>query len=188
MKKQCSVSECDRFAVSRGMCTIHYAEDYRARIDRGEHVRTSNKRVLPCKTLGCEGSVSHHNKSKLCTRCHNNENGCRWAKANPERKQSAANRLKQLNPDRQYLHTIKYKYGLEAADYLKMVQDQEGKCKICRDPPKTRRLDIDHCHETGKVRALICGRCNKIIGHAHDESYRLRLCADYLDTFKKEDE
>ena len=42
---------------------------------------------------------------------------------------------------------------------------------------------VDHNHNTGVVRGLLCFHCNLILGHAKDESARLRAAADYIDAF-----
>jgi hypothetical protein len=44
--------------------------------------------------------------------------------------------------------------------YDRLLGEQGGVCAICGNPPKTRRLHIDHDHKTGKVRGLLCHRCN----------------------------
>ncbi|MEI8051963.1 MAG: endonuclease domain-containing protein [Actinomycetes bacterium] len=51
--------------------------------------------------------------------------------------------------------------GVTPAIYEVMLDDQDGGCAICGRPPKTRRLDVDHDHKTGKVRGLLCHRCNR---------------------------
>lgn len=57
-------------------------------------------------------------------------------------------------------------YGLTVQDYDKMLEEQNGLCAICRqpEPVANRKLSVDHCHETGKIRALLCGPCNKGLG------------------------
>jgi hypothetical protein len=61
-----------------------------------------------------------------------------------------------------YNHAKKLKaYGLTPADYENMLATQNGGCNICRKAPATgRRLHVDHCHKTGRVRGLLCFRCN----------------------------
>jgi len=51
--------------------------------------------------------------------------------------------------------------GISDDDYQQLLEEQEGGCAICGAPPKTRRLSVDHNHRTGKVRGLLCFRCNR---------------------------
>lgn len=57
---------------------------------------------------------------------------------------------------------------------------QGGVCAICRRGPGKRRLAIDHCHTTGKLRGLLCERCNTGIGHLGDSPERLEIARRYL--------
>lgn len=60
-------------------------------------------------------------------------------------------------------------YGLSPEAYAKMVADQGGVCAICKRDPSVNRggvLAVDHNHRTGKVRALLCQRCNLHVGYA----------------------
>ena len=56
-----------------------------------------------------------------------------------------------------------YRYNLAREDYEKMLLLQENKCAVCKklNPSKKRALAIDHCHKTGKVRGLLCYKCNR---------------------------
>lgn len=51
--------------------------------------------------------------------------------------------------------------GVTDTEYAAMLEAQDGGCAICGAPPKTRRLSVDHNHRTGKVRGLLCFRCNR---------------------------
>jgi Recombination endonuclease VII len=53
--------------------------------------------------------------------------------------------------------------GITDADYEALLAAQGGGCAICGNPPKTRRLHVDHDHKTGKVRGLLCHRCNRAL-------------------------
>ena len=73
------------------------------------------------------------------------------------------------------------KYGLTLGDYEALSDAQGGNCAICLGPDETgRRLAVDHCHETGKVRGLLCGRCNAGLGFFRDAPNVLRQAAEYL--------
>lgn len=60
----------------------------------------------------------------------------------------------------------RYSLGIELteADYDRMLKQQKGRCAICRRPPRTRRLDVDHDHKTGRIRGLLCSNCNRFFG------------------------
>ncbi len=60
--------------------------------------------------------------------------------------------------------------GISLSEYEDLMNGQEG-CQICGNP---ERLVLDHCHDTGKLRGIICDRCNQGIGMLGD-------CADYLE-------
>lgn len=71
------------------------------------------------------------------------------------------------------------KYGLSIADFDAMVERQGGVCAICRgDDP--RGLVIDHCHDTGQVRGLLCNRCNTGIGMLRDNAAVVASAGHYL--------
>lgn len=55
-------------------------------------------------------------------------------------------------------------YGLTEADYAAMLAEQNGRCRICGKAPKTRLLQVDHDHVTGRIRGLLCLRCNQALG------------------------
>lgn len=64
------------------------------------------------------------------------------------------------------------------SDYEKLLEEQEYRCAICS---KTGATHVDHDHETGKVRAVLCGGCNKGLGHFVDSPDLLRKAAKYLE-------
>ena len=77
-----------------------------------------------------------------------------------------------------YLRRI---YGITLAQYDQILEAQGGVCAVCGEPPKGLRLSVDHDHQTGIVRGLLCWFDNqKVIGRHRDGS-RLRAAADYLD-------
>lgn len=80
---------------------------------------------------------------------------------------------------------IKKLYGLSKEEYLKLVSDQEGKCKICSKYEENHfKLHVDHCHETNKVRSLLCNTCNQGIGLLKHSSNLLRKAALYCEATK----
>ena len=73
-------------------------------------------------------------------------------------------------------------FNLTAEQYDELLQLQDGRCAICLRKPRRRRLAVDHDHQTGEIRGLLCGNCNhKILGAAHEDGAILRRAARYLD-------
>lgn len=78
-------------------------------------------------------------------------------------------------------------YGIELSDYLRMLEEQDHKCKICGSEgwvmdPKTHKLKlvVDHCHEHGHVRGLLCHNCNRGLGLFQDSPEVLKKSINYL--------
>ena len=72
------------------------------------------------------------------------------------------------------------KFGMNEDDYNKMFNEQLGLCAICRKPEVNIKLAVDHCHETGRIRGLLCKRCNMGIGLFGDSPDTLIGAAMYL--------
>jgi Recombination endonuclease VII len=90
-----------------------------------------------------------------------------WNKANPERKK-ATHRL--------------YLYGLTQEHYEFLLREQGERCAIClSDDWGARGPKVDHDHETGAVRGLLCNHCNLLLGHAGDDVEKLRSAIKYLE-------
>jgi len=76
------------------------------------------------------------------------------------------------------------KYGLGAADYARLLVEQNGVCAICRR--KARRwLCVDHCHGTQQVRGLLCDKCNTALGLLEDDPDRMRAAGAYVDRARR---
>ena len=81
----------------------------------------------------------------------------------------------------------KYNYGLEFGEYARMFDEQNGLCAICGLPEKSlhfngkpRSLFVDHDHETGQVRSLLCMKCNIGLGQFNDDTGLIEKAIGYL--------
>ncbi len=73
-------------------------------------------------------------------------------------------------------------YGLREGQYEELYAAQGGVCAICeRATGKTKKLAVDHDHKTGYVRGLLCGPCNKILGHLRDDPLLAANILEYLE-------
>jgi hypothetical protein len=81
---------------------------------------------------------------------------------------------------------IRLKYGISKDDYYNILGSQGGGCAVCKSKAqvgsnKDVYLDVDHDHVTGRVRGLLCRRCNTSIGKFEDSTELLVCAAKYLD-------
>lgn len=82
---------------------------------------------------------------------------------------------------------LKVKYGLELEVYEKMYSEQNKLCLICQQPEPCSRntfLAVDHCHETNKIRGLLCSNCNRGLGLFKDSVEILQNAINYLKKHK----
>ena len=80
---------------------------------------------------------------------------------------------------------LKNVYGITLDDYYKMFNEQKGKCAICSKHQNKliKKLSVDHCHKTNKVRGLLCKNCNVALGFY--EKYDKELFEKYLKKHKE---
>lgn len=172
-------------------------------IRKGERYFFTGK---PCKN----GHISQrvlHKKSKTkkdeCYECvsirakkYRAENNEKMAAFNKQRR-SADFRLEEnkkrrdkyhsSKEHRDYVRSTQYKsnYGISIEEYERLFKSQSRQCAICRKAPETdnsaRRLSVDHDHETGHVRGLLCSECNTMLGHLDDDPKRCIKAAVYIE-------
>lgn len=74
------------------------------------------------------------------------------------------------------------KFGISPDDYFAILKAQGGGCAICATRPRTKRLAVDHNHQTGEVRGLLCTLCNhRVLGGAKERVDILLKAAAYLE-------
>jgi hypothetical protein len=80
------------------------------------------------------------------------------------------------------------RYGISLEEYNQRFIVQNGKCAICSKSQMEfkRRFHVDHDHETGKVRGLLCENCNHMLGHVFDNITILESAIIYLQNHSKE--
>jgi len=78
---------------------------------------------------------------------------------------------------------LKRKYGITPEEYDAILERQGGVCAICKAPPgdpRGYRMHVDHAHDDGRVRGILCGPCNQGLGRLGDDVERLRAAIEYL--------
>jgi hypothetical protein len=132
---------------------------------------------------------AHYNNEKRCGTCKEVLPKSAFAK-NAAKKDGLQERCKSCRSEH-YFKTdygvvarermLKNRYGMTTLDYEIMVDQQEGKCKICSSEEK---LFVDHCHDSGKVRGLLCNTCNRSLGLLKDDVDVLLSAVEYLNNAK----
>jgi hypothetical protein len=95
-------------------------------------------------------------------------------------KRVAANPV--ANSDRQRVNRLRQKYQMTEAEWWELFDRQGCACAICKEPePGGKGWHVDHCHDTGAVRGILCMRCNTGIGMLRDSPAIVRRAVDYLE-------
>ena len=100
-----------------------------------------------------------------------NEYSREWVQKNPE---------KRRNTQKKY--RLSSKYGLTVEQEKEMLEQQKGKCACCEE---RRAKVVDHDHETGAVRGILCIQCNTILGYAGDSVAILKKAARFLESSRR---
>ena len=116
-------------------------------------------------------------KRYICKECEMIYQKARWKKL------KKTGKTKEISREQNLKRSCRIK-NITIKDYCNMFDNQDGKCAICKTSHKThyRHLDIDHCHKTGRVRGLLCSKCNLMIGYAEDNSKTLKSAIKYLES------
>lgn len=144
---------------------------------------------------GCQRSLPlesfHRHKARKdgrqarCKDCQK-QSTYEYRRQNPERASAIARRsYDNRGRGRQYLRL----YGITEEEVNTLRLGQGFKCALCKrheSLSRDGRLAVDHDHETGRVRALLCHDCNTALGKLQDDPALLRRAADYIEKYKEE--
>lgn len=143
-----------------------------------------------CKVCGETKPITEFYKHSSCKDGHrydckkcSMERAKKWQKANPEKHQLYMERVRAKKGAAYYREQqLKQYYGIDLAKYDEMLSAQRGCCAICsrHQSEFNVALAVDHCHETGAVRGLLCGSCNRMIGYTKDKVAVLDSAIQYL--------
>ncbi len=141
--------------------------------------------IRPCKVCGESVKKTRSRPIDVCTRCKH----IAWtARAEARGVDIAAIFQKKRDAAGKVFYDAKGgKRSVSRAEYNAMFESQKGVCGCCKQPEThydvrggLKRLSIDHCHETGKIRGLLCGKCNRSIGGLGDTIAGLERALAYL--------
>ena len=103
-----------------------------------------------------------------------------YREANKKELSERRRRKRQTDPEHRDKR-LRYIYGISLDEYDAMLDRQGGVCAICKKKPdEGKALVVDHCHVTGRVRGLLCGKCNSVLAFGNDDPDILCAAIAYL--------
>lgn len=165
----CTFDGCGRRERSRGLCQTHYVQLLRdgSLSPIGERI---GKRGHFCHEPGCEERTTY----RYCE-AHRPRNGsCEALGCDLLRR---AGNTPYCDAHARRDRALRHSYGISLRQRDAMEVQQDGLCAICHT---SSHLHVDHCHDTGKIRGLLCGPCNRAIGLLDHDVRRIASAADYL--------
>lgn len=177
-------------------CLANQLEVHRRVLDqpRPRIPMISEKLCSKCGQLGKFGPDrrARDGLQSSCLECYRQFDRQRY-RENRERNRNVRTRAKQywqslpehVRRARGRANFLRNNHGITPGDFDAMMKQQGGVCAICSRPPsgKTRRtsvLQVDHDHDTGKIRGLLCDTCNTALGRLGDNAEGIRRVLEYL--------
>lgn len=169
------------------------------------------RKIKPCSRCGVVLDTGRRSGlCASCKIVSSKESNKKWYDANSTRKKESLRAWRKVNPDKVKMHKAKEKatkswtarmaraaeadpeahkrawykrmYGISYADFLALAERQRWCCAICgRSVKGNKNAHLDHNHETGKVRAILCRACNTALGMFQDSTIVLLNAIEYLD-------
>ena len=135
---------------------------------------TKCKQVLPLTNFG-KRKVSTDGYNWTCKDCYNAKQR-EFREKNPE-----------LHQQYRRQSNLRHHYGISMLDYNLQLERQNHRSAICEKHQSEFQsaLVVDHSHDTGKIRALLCGNCNLGLGNFQDDSNVLQKAIEYLHIHKE---
>lgn len=149
-----------------------------------EHVQERKRRLYLSKREELRRNAKEYRKKNA--KVIQQKDRARWKAryyANQEKENMRGRTYRANNKDKVWATDLHRYYGITIANFNAMLESQSGLCAICHKKPsgKRKKLNLDHDHETNKVRGLLCMNCNWILGLVKDNPDILRSAAAYLD-------
>ena len=144
------------------------------------HFNSSKTHCKHGHEFNSENTYRDNKNRRYCKLCRS-----RWAKDNIGKKRIYYKKWYDKwskVPNNVWNKTIRSNYGITSDNYREIYEKQEGRCAICRNDIKfrTKYTHIDHNHHTGKVRGLLCNKCNTGLGKFNDDLKILQSALDYI--------
>jgi len=158
----CNVAGCSEVPLARGWCHLHYKR-WKATGDPLKTLPMGRPQQTTCENGHDDWYVytGARASQRYCRTCHN-QNEAR----------TPTGRRREL---------LKRKHGMTLEKFEDLLASQGGVCAICGEVP--HRTHLDHSHTTGRIRGILCYRCNIGIGYLQESPRILQAAIAYLSTF-----
>ncbi len=208
LMKLCSVEGCTNKHSGHGYCDKHLRrfkkygtptpEGIKFPASRGEFL--SDGVTKTCSSCQINKPVAEFGKQSVrpdglevaCKACMKERAAKRYEDPKTRKRiLDATARWRERNPDADADKHLRRKYGITLERYNELFEAQGGVCALCKKGEATKRrkkgegrerLAVDHCHDTGRVRGLLCFKCNTAIGSLGDTEEDARRVVEYLKT------
>jgi len=197
----CKIEGCNREVKVKGMCKPHYVAAWKKEnvsIEKREGNDLYNVWCSKAKNRSIEwGSFERFKQdvgaapgesyrlTRLDKKLPWGADNVEWAKVwvpvrEDESPQEYSKRAIQA-------HKRREKYGVDSEMYDRMYKSQNGLCKLCQSPERSKisgtqlALAVDHDHKTGRVRGLLCTMCNMALGSFRDDVDVIKSAIQYLE-------
>jgi hypothetical protein len=163
---------------------LEYNRKYR--IENKEHIKEqSKKRYSENKEYFKNWQKNHYQETKDKSKIYRERNKEHIKKVQKEWRLKNKDYIKEkyiLNRENEKDRSLKKDFGIDLNEYNKLFEKQNGCCAICGKHQSEFKLalSVDHNHETGKVRELLCHHCNHLLGNAMENLEILQRSIDYL--------
>ncbi len=145
----------------------------------------ARKHNKPCRS--CSNSIQlggignlYRGDSKMCSSCNVEKSLDEFFKYASGHCHSCCKSCSKIKSQTYHKEVHRYKqYGITKLEFIQLIDNQNGNCAIC-NKNLDNEIHIDHCHTTGKVRGILCGKCNKGLGQFDDNVNYLTNAIKYL--------
>jgi len=108
---------------------------------------------------------------------------------NDPRVKERINKYNRAHPEKRRLLDLRVKYNIDPSTLMDKMNNQLGCCALCEktlvDVNSSKSYHVDHDHDTGVVRGLLCARCNSLVGTVENDPEILKRIEEYLNHYKE---
>lgn len=137
-------------------------------------VKNRNRNCNHCKkafTLGDPSTYTKYCSVQCRNRYHNNKQGTKY-------------RNSEKGKNTMFAWRLRSQFNLSVDEYNNMLKNQQYSCAICETTePTGYGWHVDHCHKSGKVRGILCSKCNQGLGLFSDNTKHLNKAINYLENW-----